>query len=250
MSETSKWQQALAGLSLAWEQRNPREKLLLITGSALVVLAALWGVGLSPAIQTWREAPVRQAQLDAQSQKMLQLTAQVQGLKNTKTITRSDAVQWLEKSLAELGPDAKISVEGDRATLRLVAATPQALSNWIGMARELAMSLPVQAQLKQTALPPDTPSGSATSSRQAQARPAIGQPQNPMNQPGPMGQPGTMGQPDPSGQLGPKGQPNAMVQPGAIGQLNQYNAPPASVQVKGTSKNDSFWSGTLVLRLP
>lgn len=256
MNQVSKWRQALANLSQAWNHRNPRERTLLTLGSALVALAALWSLGLSPAIQTWREAPDRQAQLDGQSQNMLQLIAQVQELKKTKPITRSDAVQWLEKSVAELGPNAKISVQGDRATLSLVAATPEALSKWIGMARELAMSLPVQAQLKQAASPPDTPSGSATSSRQNQARLAYGQPQNPMNQPGPMGQPGIMGQPDPSGQLGPMGQPrpsaqpNFMVQPGAIGQLNQYNAPPASVQGRGTSKNDTFWSGTLVLRLP
>lgn len=255
MNQVSKWRHALANLSQAWNQRNPRERILLTLGSALVGLAALWSLGLSPAIQTWREAPARQAQLDAQSQNMLQLRAQVQELKKTKPITRSDALLWLEKSMTELGPDAKISVQGDRATLSLVAATPEALSKWIGMARELAMSLPVQAQLKQATLPPSSAMASPSALRQGQARPISGPSQNLTAQPGPgaMDRPGLPSQPGTTtGQL----DPSAMDRPGLPGpngnmsQTYPRNAPMPPAEARGKSKNDTFWSGSLVLRLP
>ena len=159
MSELSTLRQTLAQLGQAWNQRNPRERFLLTLGAVLLAFVVLWSVALAPALQTWREAPARQAQLDAQSQKMLELQAQANNLKNKPPITRADAIQWLEKSLATLGPGAKINVQDERATLSLEAASPEALASWLNMARERALILPIQAQLKQTVTPPSYPQG-------------------------------------------------------------------------------------------
>ena len=149
-SKPSPWQPLRQAAQQAWGQRSPREQRLLGAGAAMLVLASVWGVALAPALRTWQEAPARQAQLDAQSQRMQQLQAQAKSLQTPRTLTRSEAVQWLEKNLTDLGPKAQLSLQGERATLSLEAATPQALARWLGQARENAQALPVQAQLQNT----------------------------------------------------------------------------------------------------
>lgn len=136
------------GLQTAWVGRSPRERLLLSLGVWVLGLAALWLLALAPALRTWQEAPARQAQLDTQSQRMRQLQVQAQGLQKPRAIARSDAALWLEKNLAELGPNARISIQGDSATLSLQAAPAAALARWLSQARDNAQALPTQAQLQ------------------------------------------------------------------------------------------------------
>lgn len=137
------------GLQAAWSGRSPRERLLLGLGTWVLGLAVLWMLALAPALRTWQEAPSRQAQLDTQSLRLRQLQAQAQGLQKPRAIVRTDAALWLEKNLAELGPNARISLQGDRATLSLQATPAAALARWLTLARDNAQALPTQAQLQQ-----------------------------------------------------------------------------------------------------
>ena len=141
------------GWQVAWARRSPREQQLLGVGVWVLGLAALWMLALAPALRTWQEAPARQAILDAQSQRMRQLQAQAQSLQKPVTLSRTDAAKWLEKSLAELGPNARISLQGETATLSLQAAPAAALARWLSQVRDNAQALPTQAQL-QHASPP------------------------------------------------------------------------------------------------
>jgi general secretion pathway protein M len=84
---------------------------------------------------------------------MRQLQAQEKSFQQANRITRSESVQWLEASLADLGPGAKISLQGERATLSLSAAPADALARWLSLARESALALPVQAELQQSIAP-------------------------------------------------------------------------------------------------
>ncbi len=139
-----------------WQQRSPRERLLLSVGAAVVGLGLVWGVGLAPALRTWQKAPARQAQLDQQTQQMRQLQAQAQGLKKPQAITRSEAIQWLESHLSELDPQAKLNPQAEHMHISLQAAPADKLANWLAQAREQAHARSVQAQLKQAAGPADT----------------------------------------------------------------------------------------------
>lgn len=132
-----------------WSKRSPREQQLLRLGVWLVGVTALWFLALAPALQTWREAPARQAQLDIQNHRMRQLQAQAQSLQQPRAMTRSEATSWLEKNLTGLGPNARISVQGDSATLSLQSAPAAALALWLRMARDNAQALPIQAQVEQ-----------------------------------------------------------------------------------------------------
>ena len=136
-----------------WQQRSPRERLLLSVGAVVIALAWLWHVGLAPALHTWQEAPAKQALLDQQSQQMLQLQMQAQSLQKPQAISRSEAIQWLESHLGELGPNAQLNLQAEHMSLRLQAAPADQLASWIGQAREQAHIRPVQAQLQQAATP-------------------------------------------------------------------------------------------------
>ncbi|WP_090142282.1 type II secretion system protein GspM [Limnohabitans sp. DM1] len=173
----SSWQKQLqavtaplrASLSAAWAQRSARERQLLGLAAVVLALAAVWRIALAPALQTWHEAPARQAALDRQSAQMRQLQAQAQSLKNPSAITRADAVQWLERNLLTLGADAKLSLQGERATLNLQATPAESLATWLQQAREHAQALPVQAQLRQVSVPAAAKPGTATATSAAKA---------------------------------------------------------------------------------
>ncbi len=153
MSHPTPKNPALAALQPLWMQRTPREKQLLRLAGALIVLVALWQLALTPAWHTWQKAPAQQARLDAQTQTMQQLKAQAQSLQKPNAISRVESAQWLEKNLTELGPGPQVSVQGDRATLTLQAAPPEALARWLSLARERALAIPEQAQLQQGTAP-------------------------------------------------------------------------------------------------
>lgn len=145
-STSSTWRaQALT----LWQQRSARERLLLSMGAALMALTLVWRVGLVPALRTWQEAPIKQAQLDKQTQHMQELQIQSQRLQKAQAISRSDAIQWMETHLSELGPNAKLSLQGEHMSLSLQAAPADHLANWLALAREQAHVRPMQAQLQQ-----------------------------------------------------------------------------------------------------
>jgi len=84
---------------------------------------------------------------------MRALQAQAKGLQTPSTVSRTEAIQWLEKSLSGLGPNAKISLQGDNATLRVQAAPALAMAQWMSQARDSAQTLPLQAQMQQVTSP-------------------------------------------------------------------------------------------------
>lgn len=149
MSTHSPWQQARKTWAQAWSHRTPRERTLVQTSALLFLLIALWQWTLAPALRTWQEAPARQAAIDSQTQNMRQLQAQAKGLQKPTAVSRSEATQWLEKSLSGLGPHAKISLQGDNATLRVDKVPAVAIAEWLSQARENAQILPLQAQMQQ-----------------------------------------------------------------------------------------------------
>lgn len=141
----------LLDLQTAWQQRAPRERQLLSAAAVLLLLALLWHMAIAPALHTWREAPARQAVLDAQTSRMQQLQAQAQSLKKPTPITRAEAIRWLEENIPpSLGKDTKWSLQGEQLSVILSGTPADQLAAWLSNARERAQALPVQAQLQQT----------------------------------------------------------------------------------------------------
>ena len=139
-----------AALDRAWQQRSVRERQLMLAAAWLVLASALWSLALAPALRTWHEAPTRQASLDVTSSQMQQLQAQAKSFKKPSTVTRAEALRWLEENIpTQLGKETRWQLQGDRVSVQLSGTSPERLASWFTQARERAQALPVQAQLNQ-----------------------------------------------------------------------------------------------------
>lgn len=148
-------QPILSSLQTAWQQRSSRERRMLALAALVLAVALLWTWGLAPALQTWRMAPQKQAELDLQSRQMLQLQAQARQLQVPARVARQDALALLETTTRTLlGEGARLHIQGDQLRLSLNAVTADALAQWLVLAREKAQALPQQARLQRLA-PPD-----------------------------------------------------------------------------------------------
>lgn len=149
-----------------WQALAPREQNLLRAAAVLVAAALLWWLALAPALSTLRTAPARHASLDAQLQRMLALQAQAQQLKDAPRADPDSAVRALQSSVTEhLGPNARLAVAGERATLTLQGTPANALATWLVQARSNAHSVPQEVHLvRSPAAAPGRP-GDATSAR-------------------------------------------------------------------------------------
>lgn len=142
---------ALQALQARWQQLAPREQALVLAAAALAAAALLWWLALAPAWQTLRSAPARHAELDAQLQHMLRLQAEARQLQAQPRASAGDATAQLRASLAQrLGAQAQMSVAGDRATVLLKGAAPDALAQWLAQVRSNARAVPLEVRLSRS----------------------------------------------------------------------------------------------------
>jgi general secretion pathway protein M len=146
---------ALAPLRTRWTALDSRERALVIAAVALVGVALLWWIAVSPALSTLRQADAQQRGLAAQAQKMQSLQAQAQAIQSQPKINRDDALRALESSVKGLGPTAQLNVAGDRATVTLRNTAADPLARWLSQARVNARAIPSEARLTRSAASPD-----------------------------------------------------------------------------------------------
>lgn len=145
----SMWIPVRRAAAAAWQQRAPRERRLLTLGAAVLLVAATWSLLLAPAWRVWREAPARQASLEAQTRKMLRLQAEARQLEAPSHVERSQALLLLNANTAALlGPHAQLNTQGDELRVTLQAAPANGLAQWLAEAREKAQARPRLAQLQ------------------------------------------------------------------------------------------------------
>jgi general secretion pathway protein M len=148
----------LQPLHQAWQQRPLRERRLLLVLALVLAGVSLWQMAVAPAWATWRQAPARQAELEAQTRQMRQWQAEVQQLQVPVRIGRSAAIEQVQLAAeALLGPGVKWQPQGELLLVTLQAAPAQGLTQWLSLAREKAQVLPQQVQLQRAA-----PSGKDT----------------------------------------------------------------------------------------
>ena len=141
----------LAPLRARWTQLDSRERTLVFAAVSVVSVALLWWVGISPALNTLRQADAQRSGLAAQVQKMQSLQAQAQAIASQPKINRDDALRALEASVKGLGATAQLNVAGDRATVTLRGAAADALARWLSQARVNARAIPSEARLTRSA---------------------------------------------------------------------------------------------------
>ena len=139
-------------LQRRWLLLAPREKALVAGAGLFVGFALIWWIAIAPALATLRTAETQHRALDAQLQRMLGLQAQAQAMQSQPRPGYDEAQRQLETSIRQrLGATARVSINGERVTVVLAGAQPDALAQWLVQARVDARSLPGEVRLARNA---------------------------------------------------------------------------------------------------
>jgi general secretion pathway protein M len=139
---------ALQPLQARWAGLPERERMLVKVAAGLVLAAGLWQLLLAPAWQTLRQAESQARLLDAQLQHMQALQAQAQSLQSQPALGHEAALRALEQATQQvLGGSARLQVAGERASITLQGASPDALAQWLAQVRLNARAVPVETRL-------------------------------------------------------------------------------------------------------
>ena len=213
-----------------WQQRwldmSGRERAGLSLALGLLALALVWSVGVAPAWRQWQQGQAQTQALQTQWQGLQALQAQVSALKGQSRVRPDDAARLLQASVATLGPNASLVVNGDMATVQIKGASAAALSTWLAQARTQAQALPVQARLSRMAANGTT------------------------------GTTGTLGAANPSGNLGAANTPGTSLAVAPVGVLGAQGAlaasamPTSPTPAANASNGVVLWEGQIVLQLP
>ncbi len=130
-----------------WRALAQRERRAVLGAGLVLGLGLLWMIGLQPALHTLRQAPVQIEALDAELQTMRALAAETGGLRGATPVSRSQAVAALEAATQGMGAGARLTMQGDRATLTFAGADASALRQWLELARSAARVRPLELQM-------------------------------------------------------------------------------------------------------
>lgn len=148
-----------------WEALGAREQRLVLAACMVVIAALLWWVALGPALTTLRLAKDQHPQLDAQLQQMQSLKAQATALAAMPKVSTEDGRRALESSLKQtLAASAQMVMVGNRATVTLKGASPDALAQWLLQARINARAVATEVRLVKAPAASPTPGGSPAAS--------------------------------------------------------------------------------------
>lgn len=137
-------------LRAKWAALNERERLGVTVAAAVVAVALLVGVAIRPAWQTLSQAPTRMATLDAELEALQRGVAEAQVLRQVPPVAPQQAQEALQAATRFLGEQAQLSVQGDRATLRVTQISGPALTRWLGEVRQGARASTLEAQLQRS----------------------------------------------------------------------------------------------------
>lgn len=132
----------------AWTQLAPRERLGVSIAGAALGLLLLVLLAINPALRTLRETPTRLAQIELQLAQMQRDAAEAQRLRQLPPVSAAQAAAALQSASQLLGPEARLSLHGDRATLDFSNLDGERLGAWLAEVRSAARAKPVEAQLQ------------------------------------------------------------------------------------------------------
>lgn len=134
-------------LGARWRALAPRERQWV--GGALVALGLLLValVAVRPAWRSLAETPAQLDAVEAQLQQMQRLAAETRELRGLPSVAPAQAEAALRAATERLGPAARLTLQGDRATVALAGVDGAALTAWLGEVRSAARTRPDEAQL-------------------------------------------------------------------------------------------------------
>jgi general secretion pathway protein M len=149
-----------AALEARWSAFAPRERVLVGSTAALIALALLWWVGISPALAKIKQAREAAPQLEAQLQFMRAQANEVASLKAQRLLGYDESLRSLENSVKTMGTGATLNVNDARASITLRAVSGDALAQWLAQVRANARLVPSELRLKKSIAPSGAAPGS------------------------------------------------------------------------------------------
>lgn len=138
---------AVAPLRARWQALAARERLVLTLAGAVLGALLVWMIGVRPALATLRSAPAQLDTLDAQLQHMQRLAAEVRELRTLPPVNTAQAEAALRATTERLGAAARLTLQGDRATVSFNGVAGESLAGWLGEVRSAARARPIEASL-------------------------------------------------------------------------------------------------------
>jgi general secretion pathway protein M len=134
-------------LQARYAKLDARERQMVIVIGGLLAFLLVWLILVRPAWKTLDEAPALREQADAQLLQMQAISNEAKQLRALPPVPQPVAEQVLKSATDDLGGKAKISVQGDRATLSVTGINGEDLRKWLIQARGGARARPVEATL-------------------------------------------------------------------------------------------------------
>jgi general secretion pathway protein M len=134
-----------------WRAFAPRERAALATALVLIGVFIVWSIAVQPALRTAQQAPAQLDRLDAQLQQMQRLAAESKSLRGAVPVSPAQAAAVLQSATQQLGPQGRITIQGDRATLSVTGVQANVLRAWLSEARSAARARAVDVQLARSA---------------------------------------------------------------------------------------------------
>jgi general secretion pathway protein M len=110
----------------------------------------IWLTMVQPAWRTVRDAPAQLDEIDRQLQQIRATAAEVTALRSVAPVSAPQAAAALKAATDRLGPQGRLSLQGDRASLTLTNVASDDLYDWLMDARSAARSRPIEASLSRT----------------------------------------------------------------------------------------------------
>jgi general secretion pathway protein M len=140
----------LTDLRTRFDALNAREQRWLLWGAVAAALLMVLGLGVWPALQSWRASAPAHQQMTQQLQVMQGLQARAQVLQAAPRFDADEGLRQLHEATLALGERIQLSAGPQQVNVSVRALPAQALAQWLANARELAHAVPLQAQLSQS----------------------------------------------------------------------------------------------------
>jgi len=132
-----------------WAAMAPRERQMAQVAAALVILAVVVLVFIRPAWKSMQQTPVQLREVSSQVGRMRALADEAQLLRQQPPVSPVQAESALKAATDRLGATAKLSIQGDRATVEFTKVLGESLADWLGEVRAAARVRPLEANLTQ-----------------------------------------------------------------------------------------------------
>jgi general secretion pathway protein M len=132
-----------------WTAMAPRERQMAQVAAALVLLVVVVMVFIRPALKSVQQTPVQLREVSSQVGRMRNLADEAQALRQQPPVPPAQAEAALKAATERLGASARLSMQGDRASVEFNKVLGASLADWMAEVRAAARVRPLEANLSQ-----------------------------------------------------------------------------------------------------